>query len=99
MVENETILQALRQVIDPEIGLDIVTLGLVYGIEGLEEGDVKVAMTMTSPGCPMTGIILGGAQDAVAQVPGVHSVTVDLVWEPAWTPERIEEHGRKVLGG
>lgn len=99
MVDNEAVMQALRQVIDPEIGLDIVTLGLVYGVEGLEEGDVTVRMTMTSQGCPMTGIILGGAQDAVAGVPGVRSATMDLVWEPAWTPERIEESGRKVLGG
>lgn len=99
MVDNEAVMQALRQVIDPEIGLDIVTLGLVYGVEGLDEGDVTVRMTMTSPGCPMTGIILGGAQDAVAGVPGVRSATMDLVWEPAWTPERIEESGRKVLGG
>ena len=99
MVTYQTVMEALSHVIDPEIGLDIVTLGLIYEVEGLETGELKIRMTMTSPGCPMEGIITAGTQDALLRTPGVASVAIKVVWEPAWSPARIDESGRRLLGG
>jgi metal-sulfur cluster biosynthetic enzyme len=80
--------QALSTVIDPEIGLDIVTLGLVYELEIV--GDVAcITHTLTTPGCPMERIITDGIRDAASTVEKVGSVETRLVWEPAWHPGRI----------
>jgi len=78
----------LRRVMDPELGLDIVTLGLVYGLT-LVNRDVTVVMTLTAPGCPLQDSITDGVRRVLSGVPWVRSVTVQLVWEPQWTPERI----------
>lgn len=94
----ETLRDALREVIDPELGLDIITLGLVYDIVPAEDGSVDVRMTMTSRGCPMQGIISLSTEQVLKAQPGVQAVTVNVVWEPAWTPERIEPQGRAFLG-
>jgi metal-sulfur cluster biosynthetic enzyme len=93
MEEQETdktdIWNALRTVIDPEIGLDIVTLGLVYGVEVTTSPEVigesvRVTHTLTTPGCPMEGVITSGIRSAVGRIPGVGAVATNLVWDPMW---------------
>ncbi len=97
MIDEETVRGALRGVKDPEIGLNIIDLGLVYDI-GVEEGDVHVQMTLTSPGCPVGPEILSDVDQAVRSLDGVTGVEVELVWEPFWTPERIDPRVRSFLG-
>ncbi len=88
---------ALRRVKDPELNLNIVDLGLVYGIE-VEGSKVRVDMSLTSPGCPSGPEITGEAQKQAAAVPGVTEATVQIVWSPPWTPDRIEPRVRAYLG-
>lgn len=98
MLAVEPLREALRKVIDPELGLDIISLGLVYDILPSEEGDVTVRMTMTSRGCPMQGIIAASTKSVLQAQPDVRHAEVDVVWEPQWTPERIDPKGREQLG-
>jgi metal-sulfur cluster biosynthetic enzyme len=88
---------ALRRVKDPEIGLNIVDLGLVYDVS-LDGADVTVDMSLTSPGCPAGPQILHEAEEQLRSMQGVGGVAVNLVWSPPWTPERIEPRVRAYLG-
>ena len=88
---------ALRRVKDPEIGLNIVDLGLIYTV-ALDGADVNVDMSLTSPGCPAGPQILQEAEEQVRSVAGVGAVNINLVWSPPWTPERIEPRVRAYLG-
>jgi len=99
MPTEEQVRDALRAVIDPEIGLDIVTLGMVYEITLLPEGRVEVEMTLTSRGCPLGPVITQGVVSAVSALEGVTAVDPQVVWEPAWSPECIEPAARKALMG
>lgn len=94
---QDEIRDALRGVTDPELGINIVDLGLVYGID-VEEAVATVTMTLTSPGCPAGGQILNGAKSAAESVEGVESAEVKLVWKPFWTPERIDPKVRAMMG-
>ena len=96
-VDADAVRRALRRVKDPEVGLNIIELGLVYAVE-VNGGDVTVQMTLTSPGCPAGGQILGESDAAVRELEGVSNVDIELVWEPFWTPERIDPKVRSVLG-
>jgi metal-sulfur cluster biosynthetic enzyme len=99
MLELEAeIRHALRLVMDPEVGINIVDLGLVYGIE--QEGDrARIRLTMTSAGCPMHSMITQQAAAAVrVNVPALREVEVELVWEPAWTPAMMAPEARAILG-
>lgn len=96
-LDEETVRKALRTVKDPEVGMNIVDLGLVYTIE-VDASGVKVQMTLTSPGCPVGPQLLEESEQAVRDVDGVEDVTVELVWEPYWTPERIDPKVRSFLG-
>ena len=80
---------SLRAVLDPELGMSIVDLGLVYGVEA-RDATVRVTMTLTTPGCPLHGAMTGWVRQAVMLVPGVESVEVQLTFDPPWTPERVE---------
>ncbi len=94
---EEQIRESLRQVTDPELGINIVDLGLVYDIE-LEEGRARITMTLTSPGCPAGGQILNGAKQAAEEVEGVEAAEVNLVWKPFWTPDKMDPKVRASLG-
>jgi metal-sulfur cluster biosynthetic enzyme len=88
---------ALRKVKDPDLNLNIVDLGLVYDVR-VEGNDVTVDMSLTSPGCPSGPEIMGDAERVLKALPGVGTVTVNLVWSPFWTPDRIEPRVRAYMG-
>lgn len=96
-LNEELVRKSLRGVQDPELNLNIIDLGLVYDIE-VEHGVVDVKMTLTSPGCPAGPEILMDAEQAVRALDGVTDVNVELIWEPYWTPERIDPRVRSFLG-
>lgn len=83
---------ALRRVIDPETGRDLVAMGMIYELH-VEAGAVDIAMTTTTPGCPLSEMLRGGVEAAVAAVPGVERVAVRLTWDPPWTPDRMAPLG------
>jgi metal-sulfur cluster biosynthetic enzyme len=95
---NESLVRAaLRQVVDPELNCNIVDLGLIHAI-AIVDSKVTIAMTLTSPGCPMHESIAAGVQRAARQLDGVEDVEVQLVWEPPWTPSRMTDYGREQTG-
>ncbi len=87
----------LRRVKDPELNLNIVDLGLIYDIH-VEGSNVRVDMSLTSPGCPSGPEIMGEAEEQLKSIPGIGSVEMNLVWSPPWTPERIEPRVRAYMG-
>ncbi|MGH7673712.1 MAG: metal-sulfur cluster assembly factor [Gemmatimonadales bacterium] len=96
-ITADAVREALREVKDPELDLNIIDLGLVYDVE-LDEGEVRVKMTLTSPGCPAGAMITNDAYRVLRALPGVRDVDVEIVWEPYWTPERIEPKLRAMMG-
>ncbi len=96
-IRETEIRELLRQVYDPELGVNIVDLGLVYEIR-LEDRDVYVRMTLTTPGCPMHDTIAGGVERLLRLHPGIRSVKVDVVWDPPWSPGMMSEAAKKHLG-
>jgi len=97
VLSAETVRQALRQVKDPELDMNIVDLGLVYDVE-VDDGLVRINMTLTSPGCPAGPMITNDIYKAVRAIEGVKDVDIDIVWEPYWTPERIDPKIRAMMG-
>jgi metal-sulfur cluster biosynthetic enzyme len=97
MATREEVVDALRGVEDPELGMDIVDLGLMYDVE-VEGSNVKVIHSLTSIGCPAGPMIQEGIHDAVAALPGVENVDVELTWDPPWTPEKMSEDAKFILG-
>jgi metal-sulfur cluster biosynthetic enzyme len=90
MKTNEAV-KMLTQCVDPEMGSDIVNLGLIYGIKIDNEKDIKVILTMTSPMCPVISIILADVQLRLQSLPDVGNVDIELVWDPLWNPEMMSD--------
>lgn len=97
VLSADTVRQALRQVKDPELDMNIVDLGLVYDVE-VDGGLVRINMTLTSPGCPAGPMITNDIYKVVRALEGVSDVDIDIVWEPYWTPERIDPKIRAMMG-
>jgi metal-sulfur cluster biosynthetic enzyme len=97
MPSKEEVVEALRQVEDPELGMDIVELGLFYDAE-LEGPNVKVTYTLTSMGCPAGAMIQEDIERVVSDIPGVGEVSSELVFEPAWTPDKMSDDAKFILG-
>ena len=97
IVDEATIRQALRQIVDPEIDCNIVDLGLVYHL-AIDGRKVIVTMTLTTPGCPMHESIAWGVKAALLNLAGVEDVDVQIVWDPPWTPARMSDYGRSRSG-
>lgn len=102
MLSEDQVMEQLKQVIDPELFVNIVDLGLVYGVEIAEadEGNlqVKIEMTMTSPMCPAGPQLIGQSKQVVSQLPDVGAVDVKIVFDPPWTPDRMTDDARDQLG-
>ncbi len=96
MVTKEEILEQLKEVSDPEIGMDIVNLGLVYDIE-INDDRVYIKMTMTAPTCPVTPWILSEAQRVVENLEKVEAADVELVWDPPWNPSMMTDEAKEAL--
>ena len=96
-VSEDEVLEALRDVYDPEIPVNIVDLGLVYGVS-ITEADVEVTMTLTFAGCGMGPYIAQQAEWRLAEIDGIEDINVDLVFDPPWNPEMITEEGKRLLG-
>jgi metal-sulfur cluster biosynthetic enzyme len=99
MVTVDQVRDALRAVKDPELNLNVIDLGLVYEIEVSDGGEVQVEMTLTSPGCPVGPEMLSEAHGVIEKLEGVTKVNVELVWEPYWTPEKMDPRVRSLLWG
>ena len=97
MPTKEDVLEVLRQVEDPELGMDIVDLGLLYDVE-VEGSKVKVTYSLTSMGCPAGPLIAGDIDRAAREVPGVEDVDLELTFDPPWTPDRMSEDAKFILG-
>jgi FeS assembly SUF system protein len=95
---REKIIESLKGVYDPEIGLDIVNLGLIYDIDISEDGEVDIKMTLTTPGCPLAGSVEEAVKTVVSAIDEVKDVNVELVWDPPWNPSMMSEEAKQVLG-
>jgi metal-sulfur cluster biosynthetic enzyme len=94
-LQEDVVRENLRTVVDPELGVNIVDLGLIYGIE-IRESDVDVKMTLTSPACPLGAVIQAQVNTAVKKLPWVKEVKVDLVWSPRWDPRLMASEDAKM---
>ncbi len=88
---------ALKSVYDPEIPVDIYELGLIYKVDVADNRDVTIDMTLTAPNCPVAGEMPGNVQVALAQIDGIGEITVNMVFDPPWTPERMSEEAKLEL--
>ena len=96
MITEEGIKAKLKEVVDPEIGVNIVDLGLIYEIK-INDGDVKILMTLTTPGCPMMQMFDAEVERVVKSVKGVKKVKVEITFDPPWTPDKMSKVGKRKL--
>ena len=97
MTSEDEIREAMKQVEDPELGVNVVDLGLLYGVSLDEHGKAILDMTLTSPSCPLTEQILADSQKAVFPLDGVQSVDINWVWDPPWSPEAMTDEGKLMM--
>jgi len=97
MATKEEVLEVLRTVEDPELGMDVVDLGLVYEVE-VEDSKAKVLYSLTSMGCPAGPLIAGDMDGAIRQVEGIEDVELELTFDPPWTPDRMSDDAKFILG-
>lgn len=95
---KDLMMGSLEQVIDPELGIDIVNLGLVYDIDLDEAGTATVTMTLTSMGCPLAGTIVDQVKTAMSDIPEVKETEVNIVWNPPWSKDRLSRYAKIALG-
>ncbi len=95
---EEEVREALKTVYDPEIGINIVDLGLIYGVDVQDTGLVDINMTLTSPGCPLSHVIGEQVREALDGMPGVNDIKLNLVWTPSWNPTMMSEDAKMELG-
>ncbi|SRR6056297_1486813 len=97
-VTEEQVMNALGNVYDMEIGFDVVSLGLIYNVDIDEENNVHVDMTLTTPMCPLAGMMVEDAKSKVSEVEGINEVDVELTFDPPWDPSKASEEVRRLLG-
>ncbi len=97
MPDQEAIYEALKQVHDPEVGINIVDMGLIYGVD-IDGAKVDLIMTLTSPACPAGPHILGQVDERLKEMDGVEDVDIRVVWTPPWSPDMLSEEARDQLG-
>ncbi len=94
---KKKVLEKLKEVIDPEVGVNVVDLGLIYDVE-MKGGLVVIKMSFTTPACPLLGFLVNKVQEKVQELKEVKEVKVELVWDPPWSPERISDEGKRAMG-
>jgi metal-sulfur cluster biosynthetic enzyme len=99
MYDKDELFLAISNVIDPEVGYNLVEMGLIYDASCDAEGNAYVKMTLSTKACPMHQLIQQWVKEAVEKMANIKSVEIDLVWEPAWNPTMADEHVKKALGG
>jgi metal-sulfur cluster biosynthetic enzyme len=97
MPSEKQVLSKLREVLDPEVGINIVDLGLIYGVK-VEGPKALINMTFTTPACPLLTFLVNSVESKVKELNGIEEVEVNFVWEPRWTPDRMIPEARKQLG-
>jgi metal-sulfur cluster biosynthetic enzyme len=98
MILKEKVVEALKSVYDPELNINVVDLGLIYNVDVTDNNDVEVTMTLTTPGCPLHDSITRGVRYSIEGIEETRNVEVNLVWEPAWSPEKMTAEGLRLLG-
>ena len=99
MYTKDEIFKAISTVIDPEVGFNLVEMGLIYDASSDDEGNVKVTMTLSTKACPLHQMILQWVKEAVEKLPNVKEVDIEVVWEPEWNISMADDNVKKALGG
>ena len=97
IIEKSEIVESLKTIHDPELPVNIYDLGLIYDIRLIDKNDLKIKMSLTAPGCPVAGEMPGQVANTLAKIPNVGLIEVELVWEPAWTKDRMSEDAKLAL--
>ena len=95
--EEWRINELLKEVIDPELGVNIVDLGLIYGIDYVKDDSISVRMTLSTPACPLGDVIMKNARETIERYYSQYKVNIELVWEPQWSPEMVTDEGKAML--